>query len=117
MAKLISRRERVEVVAYQLTWTRPDLSGGFAFDCDKYGVVDPAQLQPPGLANYEMCQSGKHDMTGPARNAQWVYYEPAVIECDTCKRPVTLSARPRHMRVRCRLQPQRSTPCPAQRLG
>jgi hypothetical protein len=99
MAKFLKRSQRVVHVEYALYFERDNgLGGGWGPSCDKDGNVSQEELaaKPIARQEWERVQDciARGVPTGylepiihEYRNR---YVEPAVIECDTCQRPVTL---------------------------
>lgn len=81
--KILHPSRLVVTVRHVLTFAYDALpSAGYAFECDANGVVDEAQLEAPGLANYRACLAGTNGThaTG-VETYENRYREPAVGEC------------------------------------
>lgn len=95
--KIIQKRERHEETTYARCFEYDDFPGaGFAFECDKDGVVDTSNFNQVKLANYNGCVAGKVndsvvvvDRGVESRHHAWT--DPAIGECVDCGDEVTLS--------------------------
>lgn len=89
--EIISECRFVEVVSYSMfyQWTGSEPNHGMAFDCDKDGNIDMAELEkkPAALTNYNKCINGTHAVDAPQLQKQsWRYKEPRVGRCSCgCK--------------------------------
>ena len=87
--EIIKQRERVHVERYMLEFANNDGRGGYSFDCDKDGNVEPRD-NPAAQENYEGCISGKYDVTNKGvRDWSYDYTSPKIGKCH-CGREVTL---------------------------
>lgn len=90
--KIISRRQRREVVTYHRVFDRRALPGsGFSFDCDKDGNVDVAALNPCAQDSWKLVTTHPEDyedLGAEERINRWT--EPSVGECEKCGEQVSL---------------------------
>jgi hypothetical protein len=83
--RIISQRQRVEVVNYFMEWDLPDSSvvgkvQGYSFESDKNGHIIMDELAPEGLANLRKCQvSG---VLSTVDRFVSHYWQGTVIKCD-----------------------------------
>lgn len=90
--RIIHRSQRIEDVTYSRTFHwRTSPGSGFGFPCDEQGTIDIAALAEPARANLTDCLDGTFDVVddGVQRYVNR-YTEPAVGECDRCRREVEL---------------------------
>lgn len=57
----MTRCHRVETIDYELGFFPETWDCGFAFPCDKNGIVNVKSLEPEARANYEYCVSNPQD--------------------------------------------------------
>ena len=93
--KIISKRERITVTSYSLSYDWPEEPGsGLGFDCDEHGNVDESNLQPAGLDNLRQARTGVVDGrpigAGVVKKYVHSYWEYAVGLCNNCQREVEL---------------------------
>jgi len=116
--RIIKQRTHEYVPHYLLTFSYGKEGCGFSFECDKDGKVDESKLNPCALESYKECMSGQvvasprqHYRVGadgeyepvPGCRQQITYkvsgvvqdygkwqHDPAVGECNRCKREVVL---------------------------
>lgn len=90
MAKIISKRERIETVEYAMHFDRVNGSGGWSFPCDEKGNLFPPKTDA-AAANMLDCLMGVHETEAPYIH-EWrhSYTQPAVAECDDCGSEVEL---------------------------
>ena len=98
--RILKKREYVTAVTYTHQFNYKEYGSeefryGFGFDCAEDGTVDRSKLKPNGLKNYEACLTGQ--VNGKAvvdlgiTRYDTSHTEPAIGECNHCKREVTLS--------------------------
>lgn len=93
--KIISRREHCDETSYHLFFEYEGVSGaGFAFDCDKNGIVNTSNFNTAKLANYNACMAGSVNGNAVLNRGIQVrhhtYINPAIGECE-CGKEVVLS--------------------------
>jgi len=88
--KILKQAELITVTTYSrcFDWSDKEPNYGYAFDCDKYG-----NLLRPSLS-FEKCLTGSVDGTPildkGVRKHEHTYREPAIGQCNACRRPVVL---------------------------
>lgn len=95
MLKIIKRREQVTVTSYVRAYDYVgETNCGFAFDCNKAGVVNVEALRPASKANYEACLTGqvgtRKVVDCGVQKREHSYTEPTVGRCP-CGRHVELA--------------------------
>ena len=92
MAEVIQQRQRVQVERFCLEFNSRSVAGwGYAFDCDRRGVVNVAALTPAAQQNYLEVKADAGKKFRPPYIHDWShsYTEPTVLRCD-CGREVIL---------------------------
>jgi hypothetical protein len=94
--RIIRKREQEDRIEHRVAyvWDPDRPNGGFSFPCDQDGKVDVSIMAEPAQRNYLACLSGQVDgcpVYGPTlERDRWTWREPAVGECEVCRREVIL---------------------------
>ena len=91
--KIISERERVEMVEFGMFFEYVDMSGaGYHFPCDSEGKVKTAELAEEALHSLATCVLNSEGRMRPPvlMRHEYLHTEPKIGVCDDCGRKVWL---------------------------